>query len=89
VAEDAGQGTLTDGAGTAPVVSSSAHVGEEHNPGRPISWIGVAIVTVGFVVGGVAMIPGMRWWQFWLGVGIAVVGCLILAVARTFDTDWY
>jgi hypothetical protein len=49
----------------------------------------VVIVIIGFVVGGIAMVPGPKWWLFWTGTGIAVVGLLILAFARTFDTDWY
>lgn len=89
MADQAGRGTLTDGAGAVPAVSSNGHEGGGHDSGRPISWVGVTITTIGFIVGGAAMVPGMRWWQFWLGTAIAVVGCLVLAVARTFDTDWY
>jgi hypothetical protein len=61
----------------------------EHNPGRPISWVAIAVITVGFIVGGVAMVPHPTWWAFWLGAGIAVVGCLMTAFAKTFSTDWY
>ena len=61
----------------------------EHNSGRPISWVGVAVIVVGFTVGGIAMVPQPTWWAFWLGAGIAVVGCLMLAFAKTFSTDWY
>ena len=89
MADQTGRGTLTEGAGAAPEVSQHGHEGGGHNPGRPVSWIGVTITTIGFVVGGVAMVPSMRWWEFWLGTAIAVVGCLVLAFARTFDTDWY
>ena len=61
----------------------------EHNPGSPKSWVAIAVITVGFIVGGVAMVPHPTWWAFWLGVGIAVVGCLMTAFAKTFTDDWY
>ena len=51
--------------------------------------MGVGIITVGFIVGGVALVPRPTWWAFWLGAGIVVVGCLIMAFAKTFSTDWY
>jgi hypothetical protein len=89
VADQAGQGTLTDGTGAIPAVSSPGHEDGGHNSGRPISWVGVAVTTIGFIVGGVAMVPDMRWWLFWVGTGIAVVGCFILAVVRTLELDWY
>jgi hypothetical protein len=88
VADQTGSGTLTDGAGVAEV-SPHGIAGDAHHHGRPISWIAVTIVTIGFIVGGIAMVPGPKWWLFWTGTGIAVVGCLMIAVARTFDTDWY
>jgi hypothetical protein len=89
VADQTGQGTLTDGTGTVADVSGHGSGDLPHDPGRPVSWVGVAIVTIGFIVGGVAMVPSMRWWQFWLGTAIAVVGFLFLAFVRTVDTDWY
>jgi hypothetical protein len=75
--------------GTANVTAQNAAGHEEHNPGRPISWVGTAIVIVGFVVGGAAMIPGPHWPLFWVGAGIAIVGCLILAFSKAMNTDWY
>ncbi|HUA31415.1 MAG TPA: hypothetical protein VMC03_21210 [Streptosporangiaceae bacterium] len=51
--------------------------------------MGVSVIVVGFVVGGIAMVPQPTWWAFWLGAGIVVVGCLIMAVGKTFSTDWY
>jgi hypothetical protein len=89
VADQTGSGTLTDAVGGLPEVSPHGSADEKYHHGRPISWVGVVIVIIGFVVGGIAMVPGPKWWLFWTGTGIAVVGLLILAFARTFDTDWY
>jgi hypothetical protein len=61
----------------------------EHNPGSPMSWTAVAVITVGFIVGGIALVPHPTWWAFWLGVGIAVVGCVMTLFAKTFTADWY
>lgn len=56
--------------------------------GRKISWVAVAVVALGFLCGGLALIVGPTWWAFWLGVAIAVVGFLIATAANVFD-DWY
>ena len=85
VAETGGAQSLARGPEETP--GHGEHL--EHNPGRPISWVSIAVITVGFIVGGVAMVPHPTWWAFWLGVGIAVVGCLMTAFAKTFSTDWY
>ena len=92
MADQTGSGTLTDGTdavGGLPEVSSHGNGELPHHPGRPISWVGVAIVIIGFVVGGIAMVPGPHWPLFWVGAGIAIVGLLVLGFARTFETDWY
>ena len=71
---------------------SLAHGGPhelEHSSGRPISWVATAVIVVGFIVGGIALVPHPTWWAFWLGVGIVVVGALITAFAKTFSLDWY
>jgi hypothetical protein len=61
----------------------------EHNPGRPISWTGTSIVIIGFIVGGIAFVPGPHWTIFWIGTAVAIVGCLILLFAKTMSEDWY
>jgi len=61
----------------------------EHNPGRPISWVAITVIIIGFIVGGIAMVPHPTWWAFWLGVGIAVVGCIMTLFSKTFSEDWY
>lgn len=46
----------------------------EHNAGRPTSWLAVAVIIAGFVVGGLGLILGPNWLMFWVGVGITAVG---------------
>lgn len=72
---------------------NAAHGGAAHPSfhGRPVSWAAVSIITVGFVVGGLAMIVGHHgptWWLFWVGAALAVVGLLISLATNTFE-DWY
>ncbi len=56
--------------------------------GRPVSWIAVSIVMVGFLVGGLALVFGPTWVPFWIGVGLVAVGGL-LALATNIFEDWY
>jgi hypothetical protein len=86
VAEQA-TGTVesTDAAGT--LAHGSPHM--EHNPGRPVSWIGVGIIIVGFIIGGIAFFPAPHWTIFWIGTGVAIVGCLSLLFTKTMNEDWY
>jgi hypothetical protein len=59
--------------------------------GRTVSWVAVAIMVVGFVVGGFGLIignGGPTWWLFWTGAGVAVLGLLIALATNTFE-DWY
>jgi hypothetical protein len=86
VAEQA-TGTV-EGTGTAGALAhGSSHM--EHNPGRRISWIGTTVVTIGFIIGGIAFVPEPHWIPFWIGAGVAMVGLLILLFAKTMSTDWY
>jgi hypothetical protein len=56
--------------------------------GRPVSWVAVGAIMVGFLVGGLALVLGPTWWVFWVGLAIAVVGGL-LALATNIFEDWY
>ena len=56
--------------------------------GRPASWVASVVIIVGFIVGGIAMVPHPRWWLFWTGAGIVVIGGLYAAAIKIFD-DWY
>jgi len=46
-------------------------------------------VIIGFVIGGIAMVPGPNWVIFWIGAAVAIIGCLILLFSRAMHTDWY
>jgi len=56
--------------------------------GRPVSWVAVSIIMVGFLVGGLALVFGPNWVVFWIGLGLAAVGGL-LALATNIFEDWY
>ena len=74
-------------AGTLAHDGGGAHL--EHNPGRPISWVGTGTVIVGFIIGGIAFFPSPNWVVFWIGTAVAIIGCLILLFSKTFSEDWY
>jgi hypothetical protein len=84
VSSTGAEGTVAHG------TSAAAHL--EHNPGRPISWVGTTTTVIGFVIGGIAFPisnPGPNWIVFWVGTAIALVGCFILLFSKTMTTDWY
>jgi hypothetical protein len=56
--------------------------------GRPVTWVAVSTVMVGFIIGGLGLIFGPTWWAFWLGLGLAVSGLLLAIAINGFD-DWY
>jgi protein-S-isoprenylcysteine O-methyltransferase Ste14 len=59
--------------------------------GRPISWISVSTIMLGFLLGALGLIldsHGPTWWLFWTGVGLTVLGLLLVITTRTMD-DWY
>jgi hypothetical protein len=64
-----------------------SHQHKTHH-GRPASWAAVAIIVVGFAVGGAALPAGPTWWLFWTGVGIVVIGAIVAMSTRIMD-DWY
>ena len=86
------EGTAPDAVQGGARRGAVAHVtGEhfEHNSGQPMSWAGVTIIVIGFVIGGIAMVPAPHWVIFWIGTGVAIVGCLTLLFTKTFSEDWY
>jgi hypothetical protein len=56
--------------------------------GRPVSWVAVCTIMVGFIVGGLALVFGPTWWVFWLGFGLAAAGGLLALGTNIFE-DWY
>jgi hypothetical protein len=56
--------------------------------GRPVSWVAVSLIMIGFLVGGLALVFGPTWWLFWVSLGVAAVGGL-LAMATNIFEDWY
>ena len=56
--------------------------------GRPVSWVAVGLIMVGFLTGGLGLVTGPVWVAFWIGAGLAVLGLLVALTTNTFD-DWY
>ncbi|MGD0608649.1 MAG: HGxxPAAW family protein [Streptosporangiaceae bacterium] len=81
---DTGDGGLDAEVG---VQFGPAHTPDAHH-GRRSSWVAVSIIIVGFVVGGIAMVPHPKWWLVWVGTGIVVLGAIMATATRIFD-DWY
>ena len=83
-------GPTGQGGITAPGQSPAAGPHPSYH-GRTVSWVAVAIMVVGFIVGGLAMVfghGGPIWWLFWVGAGVAVLG-LLLSLATNMFEDWY
>ena len=59
--EQAASGTMADAAGDTGAhgldAQTGAPYGHEAHHGRPASWVAVSIIIVGFIVGGIAMVP--------------------------------
>lgn len=50
---------------------------EASTRGRPISWAVVAVILIGFIIGGLGLVFGPTWWLFWVGAIIVVVGTAV------------
>jgi hypothetical protein len=77
--------------GPAPEESPAGHalaLAHESFHGRPVSWVAVTVIVIGFVIGGFAMVPTPTWWLFWTAAAVTAVGLGIGAVARMAE-DWY
>jgi hypothetical protein len=85
-----GTTALAHGDAVRQAPGSSATVHEAFH-GRPVSWVAVSAIMVGFLVGALALVfghHGPTWWLFWTGAGVAAVGGL-LALATDIFQDWY
>ena len=91
MADQAAPGTMAE-AGNTGARGLDARIGPSHvheaHHGKPASWVAVAIIIVGFIVGGIALPVGPTWWLFWTGTAIVVIGAIFAASIRIFD-DWY
>lgn len=45
-----------------------------HNTGRLTSWIAVAVMVLGFVIFGIALVLGPVWPLFWVGLAVTAAG---------------
>jgi hypothetical protein len=88
VGTDLKSGAGTDEGGRSDIAPASRPGHYEPFHGRPISWVAVTIIMVGFLVGGLALVFGTIWWLFWTGLGLAVVGGLLAMSTNIFE-DWY
>ncbi|WP_433469364.1 HGxxPAAW family protein [Spirillospora sp. CA-142024] len=61
-------------------MSSGSHAG------RPKSWVAVAIIFIGFAIGGVGITLGPDWVVFGVGAAVTVIGGII-ALAVDIMTD--
>jgi len=91
VAEQSASGTVA-GAGDTGAHGLDAQIGlpyvHEAHHGRPASWVAVAVIIVGFILGGIALPIGPSWVLFWVGAAIVVVGIIIGAAVHIME-DWY
>lgn len=77
--------------GPAPEESPRGHaagLAHESFHGRPVSWVAVGIIVIGFVIGGLAFASPPTWWLVYTGGGIALLGFIVGGFARMND-DWY
>jgi len=74
--------------GTVAGSDSGEYVYPEPFHGRPVSWVAVSLMMLGFLCGGLALVFGPAWWAFWVGVGVVVIGGLLGLATNIFE-DWY
>ena len=69
-------------------VQTGQSYGHEEYHGRPVSWVAVTVIIVGFIIGGIALPIGPVWVLFWVGAALVVIGSIFAASIRIMD-DWY
>ncbi|GAA2424038.1 hypothetical protein GCM10010191_40260 [Actinomadura vinacea] len=76
----------THGSGESPGTHglSPEEGGHGSHAGRPGSWLAVAIMVAGFVVGGVGLCIGPSWVMFWAGAAIIAIGFVVGGVVHIF-----
>jgi hypothetical protein len=90
VTEEPTSGTVVGDTGARDLDARASEPAWEHEEyhGRPVSWVAVTIIIVGFVIGGIALPIGPVWVLFWIGVALVVLGSIFAASIRIMD-DWY
>ena len=53
-----------------------------HHGNTPAAWTGVALILVGFAVGGIGLILD-NWLVFWIGVAFVPIGMIVGKVMQT------
>jgi hypothetical protein len=59
-----------------PQISPVQHASHEDHGNTVAAWATVAIITVAFVVGTLAIVLA-NWPMFWVGVGLVVLGAIV------------
>lgn len=58
--------------------------------GRPVSWVAVLVIVIGFTIAGIALCMDPTWWLFWVGVGITGAGgifALAVGIMEDYTTE--
>jgi hypothetical protein len=90
VTEEPTSGTVVGDTGVRGLDERASEPAWEHEEyrGRPVSWVAVTIIIIGFIIGGIALPIGPVWALFWAGAALAVIGSIFAASIRIMD-DWY
>jgi hypothetical protein len=64
---------------------AQGHKGGHGANGRPISWLAVVIICVGFTAGGLGLTMHTTWWLFWAGVGVTALGSVLGFAVNLMD----
>lgn len=70
---------------TASTPAHASSMASPHSHGRPISWILVGVMIVGFILGGIGLIFGPNWVLFWVAVGVIVVAGISALASGIMD----
>jgi hypothetical protein len=90
VTEEPTSGTVVGDVGAHGLDARTSEPAWEHEEyhGRPVSWVAVTIIIIGFIIGGIALPVGPSWVLFWVGAALVVLGSIFAASIRIMD-DWY
>ena len=88
--EEPTSGTVVGDTGAGGLDARASEPAWEHEEyhGRPVSWVAVLIIIIGFILGGIALAVGPSWVLFWVGAALVVLGAIFAASIHIMD-DWY